>query len=97
MFGLPGQRRPAEAHRSERCTAWMAPARASTALRLEAPCPDDPCRYLTAAARAAVVADPAPDAPRGDCKAVVRFNAQAAEGSPLPKNLGAAKIYLRDP
>jgi len=27
----------------------------------------------------------------------VRFSSQAAEGSPLPKNLGAAKSYLRDP
>lgn len=34
---------------------------------------------------------------RGDCKAVVRFNARAPDGSPLPKNLGATKIYLRDP
>jgi len=58
---------------------------------------DDPCRYMTAAAQAAVVANPAPGVPRGDCKAVVRFNARAADGSPLPKNLGAAKIYLRDP
>lgn len=73
--------------------------RVATAYRkaLDPDSPDDPCRYLTAAARAAVVADPAPDAPQGDCTAVVRFNAQAAEGSPLPKNLGAAKIYLRDP
>jgi hypothetical protein len=72
--------------------------RVATAYRkaLDAGSPDDPCRYLTVAARAAVVADRAPDAPRG-CKAVVRFNAQAAEGDPLPRNLGAAKIYLRDP
>lgn len=79
--------------------ARTAITRVATAYRkaLDPSSPDDPCRYLTAAARAAVVADPAPDAPRGDCKAVVRSNAQAAEGSPLPKNLGAAKIYLRDP
>jgi len=72
--------------------------RVATAYRkaLDPGSPDDPCRYLTAAAKAAVVADPASDAPSGDCKAVVRYNAQAAEGSPLPKNLGAAKIYLRD-
>ena len=103
-----GQMRAAETRRAGKARATLegsdaadrvAIKRVATAYRkaLDPGSPDDPCRYLTAAARAAVVADPAPDAPRGDCKAVVRFNAQAAEGSSLPKNLGAAKIYLRDP
>lgn len=73
--------------------------RVATAYRkaLDPSSPDDPCRYMTAAARAAVVADPPPGGPRGDCKSIVRFNARELDGSPLPKDLGAAKIYLRDP
>jgi hypothetical protein len=102
-----GRMRAAETRRAGKARATLeggdaadrvAIKRVATAYRkaLDPGSPDDPCRYLTAAARASVVADPAPDAPSG-CKAVVRFDAQAAEGSPLPKNLGAAKIYLRDP
>lgn len=102
-----GQMRAAEKRRAGRARTTLegsdaadrvAIKRVATAYRkaLDPGSPDDPCRYLTAAAKAAAVADPAPDAPRGDCKAVVRTKAQADEGSPLPKNLGAAKIYLRD-
>jgi len=59
--------------------------------------PDDPCRYMTAAARADVVADPASGAPAGSCKAIVRFYERGADGGARPKDLGAAKVELGAP
>ena len=59
--------------------------------------PDDPCRYLTAAARAEVVADPSSDSPADSCKAIVRFYEHRAGRGARPDDLGAATVELGAP
>jgi hypothetical protein len=58
---------------------------------------DDPCRYMTAAARAEVLADLAAGAPAGGCKATVRFHERQADGGAHPKDLGSATVELGAP
>ena len=59
--------------------------------------PDDPCRYLTAAARAEVVADPSSDSPADSCEAIVRFYEHRAGRGARPADLGAATVELGAP
>ena len=54
---------------------------------------DDPCRYLSAAAKDDVVIDLPPGAPAGGCTSLIRFY-QRDVAAP-PKRLGAAEIELR--
>lgn len=54
---------------------------------------DDPCLYLSAAAKEDVVTDPPPDAPAGGCTTLIRFYQQDVAAP--PKRLGAAEIDLR--
>jgi hypothetical protein len=54
---------------------------------------DDPCRYLSAAAKGDIVTDRTLEAPAGGCTALVRFYQRGA--SAPPKRLGAAEIELR--
>ena len=59
--------------------------------------PDDPCRYLTAAARAEVVADPSSDSPAASCTAIVRFHEHRAGRGARPDDLGAATVEIGAP
>jgi hypothetical protein len=59
--------------------------------------PDDPCRYLTAAARAEVVADPSSDSPAGSCKTIIRFYEHRSGRGARPNDLGAATVELGAP
>jgi hypothetical protein len=54
---------------------------------------DDPCRYLSAAAKQGIVTDRTLDAPAGGCTSLIRFY-QRDVAAP-PKRLGAAEIELR--
>jgi hypothetical protein len=80
-------------------TAGIAIVRVATAYQkaLDPSSSDDPCRYITAAARADVVADPAPGAPAGSCKAVIRFYEREGNGGAQSKDLSAAKVELGAP
>ena len=100
--------RAAEARRARRAreTREQLDARAGIAIErvatayekaLDPGSPDDPCRYMTAAARADVVANVSSDAPAGSCKAIVRFYERRADGGARPKDLGAATVELGAP
>ena len=80
-------------------TAGIAIVRVATAYEraLDPGSSDDPCRYMTEAARADVVADPAPGAPAGSCKAMIRFYEREGNGGARPTDLGAAKVELGAP
>ena len=80
-------------------TAGIAIVRVATAYEraLDPDSPDDPCRYMTAAARADVVADASSGAPTGGCKAIVRYYESRANGSARPRDLGAATVELGAP
>jgi hypothetical protein len=98
--------RAAEARRSRnaRTTREHADAKAKAAITrvaiayekaLAPSSPDDPCRYLSAAAKGDVVDDPSPEAPTGgSCTAIVHFYKRQPGNAP-PNRLGAAEIELR--
>src|SRR3954468_2106590 len=79
--------------------AGLAIVRVATAYEesLDPTSPDDPCRYLTAAARAEVVADPSSDSPAGSCEAIVRFYEHRGGRGARPDDLGAATVELGAP
>ena len=79
--------------------AGLAIVRVATAYEesLDPTSPDDPCRYLTAAARAEVVADPSSDSPADSCQAIVRFYEHRAGRGARPDDLGAATVELGAP
>ena len=79
--------------------AGLAIVRVATAYEksLDPTSPDDPCRYLTAAARAEVVADPSSDSPADSCKAIVRYFEHRAGRGARPDDLGAATVELGAP
>ena len=58
---------------------------------------DDPCRYMTAAARAEVVANLASGAQAGSCTAIVRLRERGANVGPRSMDLGAATVELGAP
>jgi hypothetical protein len=108
-FDVAVQRmRAAETRRARRAreTREQSDARAGNAIErvatayekaLDPGSQDDPCRYMTAAARADVVANASSDAPAGSCKAIVRFYERQADGGARPKDLGAATVELGAP
>jgi hypothetical protein len=82
----------------QEATARRAIARVATAYQkaLEPDSLDDPCRYLTIAARAQLLADASPAQRTEGCSAVVRLREREQQRTPYPKHLGAPQIDLAE-